>query len=46
MQVGPLQKAFYFGQPAQQRGQCFVLVAALQSKPSNLIAEPADLGRQ
>jgi hypothetical protein len=29
MQVGPLQKAFYFGQPTQQRGQRFMLVPAL-----------------
>ena len=46
MQVGPLQEAFYFGEPAQQRGQRFVLVAALLSKSSDLVAEPADLGRQ
>jgi len=46
MQVVPLQEAFYFGQPAQQRGQRFVLVAALLSKPGNLVAEPANLGRQ
>jgi hypothetical protein len=46
MQVTALQKAFYFGQPAQQRGQGFVLVAALLSKPGNLVAEPADFGRQ
>jgi hypothetical protein len=46
MQVGSFQKAFYFSQPAKQRGQRFMLVAALLSKPSDLIAEPADLGRQ
>jgi hypothetical protein len=45
MQVGPLQKAFYFGQPAQQRRQRLVLVAALLSKPGDLVAEPADLSR-
>jgi hypothetical protein len=39
MQVAPLQKAFYFSQPAQQRGQGFVLVAALLSKSSDLVAE-------
>jgi hypothetical protein len=46
MQVGPLQKPFYFGQPAQQRGQRFVLVTALLSKPGDLVAEPADLSCQ
>jgi hypothetical protein len=46
MQVTALQKAFYFGQPAQQRGQGFVLVAALLSKPGDLVAEPADFGCQ
>jgi hypothetical protein len=46
MQVGPLQEALYFGQPAQERGQGFVLVAALLSKAGDLVAEPADLSRQ
>jgi hypothetical protein len=46
MQVGPLQKPLYFRQPAQQRGQRFLLVAALLSKSSYLVAEAADLGRQ
>jgi hypothetical protein len=46
MQVATPQKAFYFGQSAQQRGQCFLLVAALLSKPGDLVAEPADLGCQ
>jgi hypothetical protein len=45
MQVGPLQRAFYLGQPAEQRGQGFLLVAALLSKPDDLVTEPADLGR-
>jgi hypothetical protein len=46
MQVGPLEEAFYFGQPAQQRGQRFLLVAAVLSKPGDLVAEPADFSRQ
>jgi len=46
MQVGPLQEALYFGHTAQQRGQRFVLVAALLSQVGDLVAESADLGCQ